>query len=126
VKKILICDDEPDLIEIINLEIKTCLSDYDIEIEVITNSIEALIKVTEFEYDLVITDQRMPTMTGAEFLYNMKNILSSLNKETPVIILSGFLPDVKQALDDNDTAILMSKPYSRVELIKNVKELLEL
>lgn len=125
-KKILICDDEPDLIEIIELEIKTCLSEYDIEVEVITNSIEALIKVTEIEYDLVITDHRMPTMTGVEFLYNMKNILSSLNKETPVIILSGFLPDVKEALEDNDTAILMGKPYTRDVLIKNIKELLEL
>jgi CheY-like chemotaxis protein len=126
VKNILICDDEADLIEVISLEIETCLDTHDINIEVITNSIDALIKITEVQYDLVITYHRMPTMTGVEFLYNMKNILSSLNKETPVIILSGFLPDVKEALDDNDNAVLMSKPYSRDVLIKNVKELLEL
>ncbi len=73
--------------------------------------------------DLVISDNKMPGMTGMEFLTKLKNHahLSSI----PVILYSGNLTEDQyiQARKIGAHAVL-NKPYKFVSLLATVKELL--
>jgi CheY-like chemotaxis protein len=43
-------------------------------------------------FDVIITDYKMPRMNGIEFIKKLR-ASDSINKKTPVIILTGFSPD---------------------------------
>ena len=120
-KKILICDDEKDVVESLSQVLEITLEDEEIQITEMTDSIDALISITENKFDLVITDYKMPKMTGTEFLTNMYSIQSSRNKETPVIIISGFLPDIDESQFNDKNITLIEKPYDMNQLVKVVK-----
>jgi len=53
----------------------------------LTDPIKAVDAFRETDYDLVVTDHKMPKMAGAEFLKVIKKIKS----EVPVIMVSGYL-----------------------------------
>ncbi len=61
-KKVLIVDDEPDILEIVSYNLLK--EGYDIQTA--KNGLEALEKVSVFKPDLVILDIMMPKMTGVE------------------------------------------------------------
>lgn len=64
VKRVLIVDDEENL----RLVLRTLLKKHGYEVEVAGSGEEALSKVDPFEPDVVITDVRMPGMTGIELI----------------------------------------------------------
>ena len=60
--KVLLVDDEPDIVEIIGYNIKK--ENY--QLETATNGREALVKVKEFQPHLILLDVMMPIMDGME------------------------------------------------------------
>jgi two-component system response regulator YesN len=118
---ILICDDEVEYAKILEDQIQSELTDFDISFDLAFDGIDALIQVLDKKYDLIITDHKMPKITGVEFITNMKNIESSQNKETPVIILSGFMPKVKELLGVCDNLILVEKPFNKQEIFERIR-----
>ncbi len=79
------------------------------------NGEEALTKVKERHFDLVLTDINMPKMTGLEFVEKVRNELK--RPELPIIIIT-----TKGAEADVDTGMklgangYLSKPVSMVQL----------
>ena len=65
--KLLIVDDEKD-----NLEALRRLLRSQYEISVTTSPFEALKLVQQEEFNVIVSDQRMPEMTGVEFLEKAK------------------------------------------------------
>jgi len=88
-KCILIIDDEASFLDL--LENK--LSSYDAKIVRAMDGKEALYKIDNQKFDLIITDLKMPKMDGISFLEGKK--INHLNSKTPVLILSGFLDEEK-------------------------------
>ena len=73
------------------------------------------------EYDLLITDNDMPVLTGLEFVRKIRSIPS----EVPVIVISGFaLPDERDALDLVQPGAFISKPFAFPVLQAKVAELM--
>jgi DNA-binding response OmpR family regulator len=73
------------------------------------------------QYDLVVTDNEMPKMTGVELLAKLHAARMAL----PVIMATGTLPT--EAFDVSPwlrPAALMQKPYSQADLLRSVKEVL--
>lgn len=67
--------------------------------------------------DLVITDVRMPGITGVE----VTQVLSIFRPELPVLAISGFIDG-----DAEDRRItLLAKPFSRDELIRAARALID-
>ena len=63
-KKILILDDNFDILVLY----KTLVSHMGLSVKTTTDAFEALRWLDEEKFDLIMTDMRMPTMGGAEFI----------------------------------------------------------
>ncbi len=73
-------------------------------------------------FDLVITDQTMPGMSGS----GLAAKLSHLNPRLPVILVSGYMEGVADQLEgDLDNVRFLPKPLSRDQLGMLVRELLD-
>ena len=80
--RILVVDDE----ENIRLLFKEELEEENYEVEVASNGYEALEKIKNTHFDLVVMDIKMPGMDGIQALNEIKNI----NKDQPVILCSAY------------------------------------
>jgi len=112
-KKILICDDEPMIVESIRYVVKK----EGFEFVVAHDGQEAVEKLADFHPDLIVLDASMPRMTGYEACSAIKG-----NERTagiPVLMLTA-----NAQADDRDKAVsagadeYMTKPFSP----KNLRE----
>lgn len=115
-KKILVADDE----DILRILIADTLED-DFLIEEAEDGKEALEKIRANDYDLVVLDYMMPYLTGMEVLEEVRKD----QNDTKVLMLTAKAQDA-----DREKAILngadyfMSKPFSPMELLALVKDIL--
>lgn len=123
-KKILICDDEADVVEALSQILE--LSIDNLQITTVTDSIDALIIITETKFDLILTDYKMPKLTGTELLNNMYTIHSSVNKQTPVFIVTGNARDIDSSQFEGKDVLLVEKPVQSAELIELITKKLSL
>ena len=80
--KILLIDDEPDILN--GLKGALCLKGYSSRI--FTNPIKAIERFKSDNFDVVVTDLKMPKMDGIEVLNSVRAQDPSIN----VIIITGF------------------------------------
>jgi len=80
--QILILDDEP----IVCKRLKPALEKSGYEVETFINSAEALLRIEEKEFDIVITDLKMEGLDGMTFLTKVKQ----QSPKTEVIVITGF------------------------------------
>lgn len=117
--KILLVDDETILLDLG----KEILSTLGYQVTTESNSIEALNIVKEDinRFDLIITDQTMPGLSGKELAQEVNN----LNPEIPIIICTGFSTQVSEE-DTGQFGIraYCSKPLRISELSKVIKKTL--
>lgn len=120
-KRILVVDDDP-----INLQVVTSILDgYNFDITTVLSPTEALIKLTNSTWDLLITDVMMPGMTGYELTQKMRTHYSLT--ELPIILLTARAQETEIeygfSIGAND---YVTKPVSAVELISRVHTLLDM
>ena len=115
-KKILITDDN----EMNRLVATTILNSYGVITEEAKNGKEAIEKIWEVEFDLVLMDMQMPVMDGVEATYIIRNTIS---KSLPVIALTAF------AIKGDDVKFLeagmndyLSKPFEEMQLLRIVTQ----
>ncbi len=116
--KILIVDDEP--IALDNLQILLSREGYDIIF--VENGKDALDKIKESEFDLVLTDLKMPRVDGMQILETTRD----LYPDTEVIIITGYAT-IDSAIEAMKVGAYhyITKPYKIDEVRKLVKEALE-
>ena len=81
-RKILIVDDNPNMSALLS----EMLEMFNYESIRANNGLEAIEKVNESEFGLVITDMRMPKMSGLDLLRRLKK----MNPQLPVVVISGY------------------------------------
>ena len=118
--KVLIVEDSPTMRQLMLFSLKK-LPDVDL-IEA-SDGVDALRKLPEEKFDLVLTDINMPVMDGLKLLTMMKN--NPTYKDIPVIVITteGRDEDRKQgmALGAHD---YIPKPVQTPHLLKVVREIL--
>ncbi len=117
--KILIAEDERDIRDLIAFTLK--FAGYDI---VTANNGEEAVQLTKQELpDLVITDVRMPKMTGYEACKQIK--ADPATQHIPVVFLSakGQEAEVQTGLDSGADEYLL-KPFAPDQLTRNVADIL--
>ncbi|ADE54334.1 sigma-54-dependent transcriptional regulator [Coraliomargarita akajimensis] len=116
--KVLILDDDVDF----NSLLTDIFEQADYIVTSILDPIEAIDVFKEGEYDLVVTDYKMPEMTGSEFMKAVK----LLRPEVPVIMVSGYLEnDTIRELISAGVGGVFLKPLNIFSLLERTKELIE-
>jgi DNA-binding NtrC family response regulator len=82
-EKILIVDDEPDMLKLLGMIIREKTS---YEVTTTNNPLEALDFAKKGGFDLVIADLKMPGLDGIELLDAIKHV----DEEIPVVIVTAF------------------------------------
>jgi two-component system, NtrC family, response regulator PilR len=120
-KSVLIIDDEPDIIEIIEMK----LSKYNVKIVTASDGFNALFKVDNQSFELILTDLKMPGRDGLFVLEHIRK--SKLNKSSPVVAISGFIgtEEIKK-LSANRVSGVIVKPIVGDNFDKIVSKFLEL
>jgi len=115
-KSILIVDDE----EIIREFLYEVLHE-DYSITSVCDGDEAIEKLKERKFDLIITDLKMPKVSGEEVV----KFACQSNPDYKVIVISGYssLYTVSQSVNNGANAFL-SKPFSINELMQTVSSCL--
>lgn len=112
---ILIVDDEPIVLAALK---ETLLREhYDV---VATNSpAQALDILHERQFNVIISDYRMPEMTGLEFLIEAKKIQPQTSRILITAVLS--LPTIIDSINKGEIFRFLAKPWLREELTATVK-----
>jgi len=119
--RILVVDDEPDLVSTIQCRLKWC------RCEVITaaNGKEGLEKAISEKPDLILLDLSMPVMNGSEMLERLRNHPDL--KDTPVIMLTALCEaqDIA-AVSSYGISDYITKPFDFTELMEKIANALEI
>ena len=121
--QILVIEDDEDIRELL----LNSLSDYtlfDLVVYAFANAEEGLASCSNTNYDLIITDYKLPGMDGAEFIKEFRKL--SNNRSVPIIFLSGYFKDLdtsKRAFPFDDVMFL-EKPFDVDKLFSRVAVLL--
>ena len=109
--RILVVDDEAMVLE----SVRMTLAHYGYNVDTATSGGQALTKLASLDYALVVTDLRMPVMTGDQLALEIKKQWPCL----PVVLLTGFPPVRKPPGVD----IVLLKPFSSADLQSTVHAL---
>ncbi len=116
-RNVLVVDDEHLIRQIISIILKS--AGYKV-IEAVSGN-DALRKMTDRDFGLVITDLRMPGMDGIEFIKQLRS--KSTHRFVPVIMLTSEFSDFKK--NEAETAGVSDwivKPFIRQQLLRSVKK----
>lgn len=115
-KTILIVDDEPLIREMLNLDLTDCGA----KIEEAGNSIEALKLIENINFDLIISDVRMPGGSGIDLLSGIEK----LNIKIKTIMISGFSDLTDEKAINFGAHALVTKPFKREDLLDTIIQVL--
>lgn len=119
--KILIVEDEAEIQKIFQVFFGT-LGYTDIKCA--SDGLEAYSLCSQNEFDLKTLDHQMPFMTGAEFLTALR-LKNNPNQETPVLMISSFIPDVEESLKTFESTFFLDKPVQLDKLATYLKLLVQ-
>jgi PAS domain S-box-containing protein len=119
-ERILFVDDEEDLVEM-GEDVLAELG-YEVTSRMSSREALALFKADPSRFDLVITDQTMPEMTGVE----LAKELLAIRPDMPIIMCTGFsyVVDANKATAAGIKAFAM-KPLTRREIAKTIRKVLD-
>ncbi len=116
-KTILLADDDDNLRRVLEFQ----LSEAGYEVRAAADGAEAFEIFTNNDFDCVITDLRMPKLSGLELLEKIK----AVNTETPVIVITAF-GEVETAVSAMKAGAFdyINKPFNRDEIFLTLERAL--
>jgi CheY-like chemotaxis protein len=114
-RSLLYLDDEE-----INLMLFKEMFKKDFEVHTVSSATEALEFLRENPVEVILTDQRMPVMSGVEFLEEFSKMAPE--KPPKRVMVSGYSPEgeINEAIDKKILDQFVSKPWT----YKQLKEVL--
>lgn len=117
-KKILIVDDEVDILKLI----ASRLSANQYEVVTAESGAEGLRKTLSEKPDLVIMDVLMPGMTGYQMLEKIRALQDGVSN-VPIIVMSA-RPSMKRFFDTTHVRHFINKPFNPMDLLKEIEKTL--
>lgn len=103
-KKVLICDDDEDIVEMIEI----VLADIDMDLISVTNSMKLLSMIDKEQPDLLLLDLWMPVMNGDQILRELRK--NPKHHLLPVVVMSASR-DGKDIADLAGATEYIAKPF---------------
>lgn len=122
-KKILVIDDDL----LVAKSLSKLLGTRGFEVSIAHNGLEAINNITKLDFDLIISDIRMPDMDGIETLKKISEEYAQLNKKVPPkIVITGYSIDeaYRQASELGVEGYLY-KPFDSDKFIQTIEKNLE-
>lgn len=113
--RILVLDDQPEIVEIVELIVD---SHFKCVIDTSVNGEEALELCSKNDYKLICADYIMPKLNGEEFVRRLRNG-NTVNKNTPVIIITGSELELGDKMDAYENVRVINK----IEQVQHVLEI---
>jgi DNA-binding NtrC family response regulator len=115
--KILVIDDE----KIVRISCKKCLMPEGYDVDIAGNGLEGLQLTGANQYDLILTDLKMPDLDGMEFLTKIRDT----QPEAKVIMITGYstVEHAEEAMK-RGAYYYIEKPFTPDTLISAVREAL--
>jgi diguanylate cyclase (GGDEF)-like protein/PAS domain S-box-containing protein len=115
-RTLLLVDDEENILA----SLRRLLRRGDYHIVTANSAAEGLQRLAETDVDVIVSDQRMPNMTGVEFLRRAKD----LYPHTVRIVLSGYteLQSITDAINEGAIYKFLTKPWEDDLLRANIEE----
>ena len=113
-ERILVADDDA----VIREGLRRVLTAEGYEVETVSNGRAALVRLEEKRFKLLVTDLKMPGMSGLEVLQSLR----ACQPELPVVLITGYaaIDNAVEAMKNGATDYL-SKPFANEELISKIK-----
>jgi two-component system, OmpR family, response regulator len=115
-KKILIVEDEADMCLLLNI----LLAGKDIQLDHVKTLNSAASYLKSDNPSIVIFDNKLPDGFGIDFIPEMKKARPDIK----IIMISGFTGAVKDVAMYNGADIFLNKPFTKEQLYKSIKDLL--
>ena len=111
----LVVDDEPDMLEFVERVARRRF-----EVTPCESAEEALAELARGDYDVLITDQKMPRVSGLELLGRIAGQYPKLVR----VLLSGFtdLPDIQRAVAESHVHAFVLKPVDSGKLLAAIEQ----
>jgi DNA-binding NtrC family response regulator len=118
-EKILIVDDEPDMLRLLSMIIKE-KTPY--EVTTTNNPLEALELAKKGSFDLLVTDLKMPGLNGIELLEAVKRF----DEDIPTIIITAY-GTVEAAVETMQKGAFdfMTKPFRKEQILFTIERALK-
>lgn len=116
-KNILIVDDETSIAELL----KSILESKGYQCTSFSSSSFALSHFEQhsMDYDLVISDQTMPEITGFQLINEMRKIRANI----PAIISTGYSENFNESVASKSNIVFLPKPVSKEKLLSTVNQI---
>ena len=118
--RILVCEDNSALSGVVTFNLVRA----GFEVTAVTNGQLALEALSKDTYDLVLSDQQMPLMTGIQLCEHVRQLPAY--KQTPFILLTAKCMEIDKAKLQQTLGLTkaLPKPFSPSELVNCIKEAL--
>ncbi len=118
-KKILVIDDE----ELITKSLLKLLSKEGYNVTIARSGTGALENIKKIDFDLIVSDVRMPDLDGIETIKEIRSHLEKSNKKLiPEILITGYADkDKYETAIDLKVAGYIYKPFDIADFLKVVK-----
>lgn len=101
---------------------RTLLAQQGYEVATASCGQDGLAQFAELSFDLVVTDYLMPDLNGSEVIAQIR----SLNKEVPIVMLSGYVEKIGLTEEQIGADIVLAKgPEEDRDLMRAVRRLLK-
>lgn len=117
--KILLAEDE----EVLRMLVVDTLEDEGYEIDEACDGQEAIELIKENEYDLILLDYMMPVYTGLEVIQQVRELPEKKHMKIMMLSAKSQQADQQRVLEAG-ADYFMAKPYSPLELVKRIEEIL--
>ena len=113
-KRILICDDEPGIVELVSEMLEDILQDFvPAQIEPFEDSMKGFDRLQNQPFDLAILDFKMPGIQGDKIVKKVRES-SRENRDIPIILMSAYLPLLNEMKDPYfENVQFISKPFTK-------------
>ncbi|MCZ0754280.1 response regulator transcription factor [Anoxybacillus sp. J5B_2022] len=117
--KILLAEDE----EVLRMLVFDTLEDEGYDIDEACDGQEAIELIKENDYDLILLDYMMPIYTGLEVIQQVRSIPEKKHVKIMMLSAKSQQADQQRVLEAG-ADYFMAKPYSPIELVKRIEEIL--